>query len=279
MRDMVLDYYRRWRALGGTVIVATNLVDNLLPLAAGYTSLQLNLSVILPKYQGFVDLANGVQCTLPLTAADIPKPARTPCNPDCVWGKCYKGSCKCFRGYQGNDCSVFNASLQPNHCNNWFGVNVNGIAEYSTEWPFVDIFKMSTYWVTQSWTHSGWDTGNLSNFAMRDDNYPSVLPRQYSMGSLMVRDINSHYEQGLYVLLYDGDGVLNCQFDCIAMKRVQPGRIELTVVPSNGGNNGVFVSILWTNPNDPSKMPNPEVMATEVARLCARGSDESLPQK
>jgi len=69
--------------------------------------------------------------------------------------------------------------------------------------------------------------------------------------TLMVRDLNAHYEAGVYVVLYDGDGIMSFAYDCVKEVRRSVGRIELQVVPSTSFNNGIAIRIEWTNKNDP----------------------------
>lgn len=67
----------------------------------------------------------------------------------------------------------------------------------------------------------------------------------------MVRDLNGHYEKGTYVCLYDGDGVLEFNMEDVKDIRRDIGRIEVDVEPSTSFNNGIFLKIVWTNPEDP----------------------------
>ncbi len=117
----------------------------------------------------------------------------------------------------------------------------------------MDAFKSSREWVTQNFGgNSPWDTGQLSQVPLRADEYPSQLPLNLNVGSLMLRDLRGHYEAGTYVVLYDGDGVLTFTMDdVVSVNRVRPGRVELQITPTTGLNNGIFLSILWTNPANP----------------------------
>lgn len=66
----------------------------------------------------------------------------------------------------------------------------------------------------------------------------------------MARDVNTHYDTGTYVVLYDGDGVLIFGMYDVLVVRYGIGRIEVDVSPSTNFNNGLLVTITRTNPND-----------------------------
>ena len=52
-----------------------------------------------------------------------------------------------------------------------------------------------------------------------------------------MRDVQAHFPNGKYVCLYDGDGVLDFDFD-VNVTRRGPGRIEMTSNWTTGLNNG-----------------------------------------
>lgn len=82
------------------------------------------------------------------------------------------------------------------------------------------------------------------------NNYPTYLPPGISVGTLMARDVQTHYVKGTYVVLYDGDGILTFgMYDVVAV-RYGIGRCELDVVPSTNMNNGILVTITRTNPQN-----------------------------
>lgn len=133
------------------------------------------------------------------------------------------------------------------------GTNIGGIADWSTEWPFVDMFKSSRAWIVQ-YVFNDFSTWSIPNVTIPKGalDYPTSLPLPYAVGSIMSRDLNTHYENGTYTVLYDGDGVINFWLDDVkAVRRLDVGRMEVDVVPTTGFNNGVFLRVERSNPADP----------------------------
>ncbi len=75
-----------------------------------------------------------------------------------------------------------------------------------------------------------------------------------SLGKLLLRDLQMRYPQinktNDYVLLYDGEGIINLGFDAKPYQ-VSAGRIRFTVTPSTVRDNGVFINLITTNPANP----------------------------
>ena len=114
----------------------------------GNNYLTAELNSTQSKYSGFVAYIKNEAQVLPFTSADITETALLDCSPSCVWGTCYNGTCECFAGYSGSTCSILTPSSKPNYCNSGVGANPDGIADWSTEWAFVDLFKMSREFIT-----------------------------------------------------------------------------------------------------------------------------------
>jgi hypothetical protein len=134
------------------------------------------------------------------------------------------------------------------YINSCAGINLAGVVDWSPEWPFVDLFKSSRAWISQGFFNSPWSTGTPQD--LRPDGYPASLSPNQKLGAMMMRDLHGHMRSGTFVCLYDGDGILQFSMDVYAVKR-SVGRIELTIRPSTGLNNGAFVMIERTNPLDP----------------------------
>lgn len=69
------------------------------------------------------------------------------------------------------------------------------------------------------------------------------------LGTLLNRDLNTHCDNGTYILLYEGDGTFTFSMDVVAIRRAV-GRIEIDVIPTTNFNNGIFINIIRTNPNN-----------------------------
>lgn len=123
------------------------------------------------------------------------------------------------------------------------GVNLNGIADWSTELPFVDVFKTARKWDSQ---REGADFGQGGALNLTSEGHiASFQPRQYA--STLMLDNGGHYPEGQYVLLYDGQGKLEVGFAGTIVSQ-SPGRIVVKVVKTN---DGVRLTLRETNPANP----------------------------
>lgn len=138
--------------------------------------------------------------------------------------------------------------------NSALGVNLDGIATYSTEQPFLNIFHNAAAWTTHG---SGWDTGEEQYLNLDSDGYPKTLtvvndpsPQKFtSVGVLLNNSLlttsNGYYPAGQYVVLYDGQGTLSYGFDA-SLVSSSAGRDVINVKPSNAG---IDLRITSTDPN------------------------------
>jgi RTX calcium-binding nonapeptide repeat (4 copies) len=133
------------------------------------------------------------------------------------------------------------------------GIGLNGIADYSTELPFLDAFKSARSWTTQN---SGtWDTGESAQLNVDAQGWVKSLPTgnsaaaYRSVGTLLLREIPGAYPSGRYVVFYDGTGTIEYNFDATKnAAESTPGR-DVLQVDSNGGN-GIYLKITATDPNN-----------------------------
>jgi hypothetical protein len=156
-------------------------------------------------------------------------------------------NCYCYAGYSGSDCSIYTA---PN-IQNKIGMNLQGISYWTTQHPFIDMNKEGSAWVYFI-LNQGWSSGEAyQNQVPLDSNgYPTYLPPGISVGTLIARDVFTHYDDGTYVVLYDGDGILTFGMYDVVGVRYGIGRVEIDVKPSTNMNNGILVNIARTNPNN-----------------------------
>jgi hypothetical protein len=148
--------------------------------------------------------------------------------------------------------------LPPSNSATKIGTNLASVADWASEWPFVDAFKASRSWIPQcnSWQQSdcvsGWDTQEYNLLDLdaygwvRSLPAPQDNPQYWFVGTLMFRGLAGHYPAGQYTVLYDGAGTLEYSFDAkkdaLASK---PGRDVLQVTPSN---DGIYLKIIATDP-------------------------------
>jgi hypothetical protein len=119
------------------------------------------------------------------------------------------------------------------------GTNLSGIADWSTQWVFTDIFK----------TARPWKPGDELKTINFDERGNAVLKPGQSVSLYMLTDIQGHHPAGIYTVLYDGKGKLETrQSNVTRVVKEEPGRIEVEL--NNMG--GAFVPTLTaTDASDP----------------------------
>ncbi len=130
---------------------------------------------------------------------------------------------------------------------------LGGMPDWSTEQILKDIQKRARQWIIQKIVYSNkWGDWNQTDVQLRDnDGYPKYLEKQKTVGTFLTRDVHAHFPNGKYVLLYDGDGVLDFGFLDTVVTRRSAGRIEIDVTNKLEFNNGIYYSIIRTNPSNP----------------------------
>lgn len=119
-----------------------------------------------------------------------------------------------------------------------FGMNLAGVVDWTREWPLVDAFKHSRPWITKG----------DGKFTFDEHGNP-LLQAGQSVHTLLLREIDGHYPKGVYMLTYEGKGKINARrWDVSDTVKEEPGRIEINVVPGNGG---IQVEITESDPKDP----------------------------
>ncbi len=83
------------------------------------------------------------------------------------------------------------------------GINIAGIADYSSELPFNDIFKTSRAWISQR-EGAGWGQG--PKLTLDKNGYVTQLQTDARAETPMLTDIGGHFPQGEYLLTYQGKG-------------------------------------------------------------------------
>ena len=104
------------------------------------------------------------------------------------------------------------------------GTNLAGPADYGSEWPLVDIMKYARTWTTHNawWVGGGqnlWDTQVLPYFDLDEHGWPMQVPVEDIPGTeapqivLTVWANTSVLPEGVYTLLYEGEGEIVLQWD------------------------------------------------------------------
>jgi hypothetical protein len=219
----------------------------------------------------------------PATAAALPAllPAPVSCAPACVWGVCWEGACACFAGATGADCGTLLGANDARGCggaaacgSGSLGMNLAGLADWSTQHLYVNVHKQSRAWIPQAaWKyHNRWVWGAADVLPPRTpEDYPSgaLLPGM-AIGSMMLRDLQGHYPAGWFTLAWEGDGIVEASMTDVAeVRRDAPGRVRLRMVPGTSLNNGIFLRIERSAAADPVRdirviMPFPGAPPADV---------------
>ena len=124
------------------------------------------------------------------------------------------------------------------------GMNLAGVADWSSEIIFVDAFKASRPWTSQK---EGAGFGEGGPLELDDRGWPKKLADRQFAEALIHMDIGSHYPGGKYVCQFDGKGEI--EFSNAAQgKRVGPNRYEVDVDNARGF---MAVRVRKTDPRDP----------------------------
>ncbi|MGB3534684.1 MAG: calcium-binding protein [Microcoleaceae cyanobacterium] len=129
------------------------------------------------------------------------------------------------------------------------GTNLNGVADWSTQLPFIDHFKPSRIW--KGHLPDQWGGITASEMNLDEQGWVQSLPviegEARPVYTLMLRDLQGQYSAGRYVVLYEGEGELKYRFDAeeITTESI-PGRDVLEVTPGDGG---IYLEIADTDPN------------------------------
>lgn len=119
------------------------------------------------------------------------------------------------------------------------GMNLGGIADWSSEWPFADAFKTSRPWVEQG-------DGPFTY----DDRGNPLLRAGQAVESYLFRGIDGHYPPGEYACTWDGAGEIEIlEFDVAEVTESRAGRIRFRVrQPTDAG---IRVKVVLSSMRDP----------------------------
>lgn len=121
------------------------------------------------------------------------------------------------------------------------GMNLSGPADWNTELPFVDVFRMSRPWVSQQ---KGQPWGRGPALELDENGWVKRLQLDCYAETLMCTIDGGHYPSGQYTVLYEGEGELDAAGAAKVISR-EPGRLLLDVDARKGA---IFLRLLRTNP-------------------------------
>jgi hypothetical protein len=137
-------------------------------------------------------------------------------------------------------CTVPGAELDP--VRSRVGINLNGIVDWNTEHPFVDVFRLSRAWISQQ---KGEQWGKGPTLDLDEHGWVKQLKADCFAETPLLT--GGHAPVGNYVCLYDGQGEITFGAHSKVVSS-DPGRI---VVNIDGGKEGTFLAIRVTNPENP----------------------------
>lgn len=123
------------------------------------------------------------------------------------------------------------------------GINLAGPADWNTELPFVDVFRLSRPWVSQK-KGAGWGQG--PDLALDEHGWVKRLEPGCWAETLLCTIDGGHYPSGRYTVLYEGRGELDFGGAAQVAGR-EKGRVLIDVDARKGP---IFLRLMSTEPQD-----------------------------
>ncbi len=123
------------------------------------------------------------------------------------------------------------------------GMNLNGPADWNSELPFVDVFRLSRPWISQK---KGASWGQGPQLALDEHGWVKKLAADCWAETPLCTIDDGRYPGGRYTVLYDGRGKLDF-WGAAQVVSAEPGRMSIDVDPAKGG---FFLRLLETDPED-----------------------------
>jgi len=123
------------------------------------------------------------------------------------------------------------------------GMNLAGPADWNTELPFVDVFRMSRQWISQK---KGLSWGRGPKLALDDHGWVTKLEEDCWAETPLCTISGGHYPAGSYTILYDGKGKIDVWNAGNVVSR-RPGVIIFNARSEKGG---FHLKLLETDPQD-----------------------------
>jgi hypothetical protein len=124
------------------------------------------------------------------------------------------------------------------------GINLSGPVDWSSELPFVDVFRLSRTWVGNQ---KGLPWGKGPAPVLDASGWVTSLQTDAWAESPICTIEGGHYPSGTYTVLYHGKGTVILT-GAAKVISTSPGRVLASVDSKKGG---MFVRVLATDPQDP----------------------------
>ena len=123
------------------------------------------------------------------------------------------------------------------------GINLAGPADWNTELPFVDVFKLSRPWISQQ---KGKPWGQGPRLDLDEHGWVRSLQPDCWAETLLCTIDGGHYPSGRYTVFYDGKGKIEVG-NAARIVEEHPGRLVIEVDSTKGA---IFLRITQTDPAD-----------------------------
>jgi hypothetical protein len=122
------------------------------------------------------------------------------------------------------------------------GINLAGLADWNSELPFVDFFRMSREWVSQP-KQGAWGSG--PRLDLDENGWVRYLEKGCRATRIICSLPANKYPSGDYVVLYDGEGEITSPTGQLIKDK--PGRMILKV---NAEKDSFLIDLIKTNPQN-----------------------------
>lgn len=140
------------------------------------------------------------------------------------------------------------------------GTNLEKVAYYSSEYPFLNVFKVSSNWVTVDENFvlvDAKDDLDLDTdgyvLSLPDCEDTTITPTHCYAQTFLFTDLDDHYPGGRYIFRHDGTGRFGFGGDVTvdwSVSDTNLGYYELDVDPTSSAN-GLTITLLETSASDP----------------------------
>jgi hypothetical protein len=130
------------------------------------------------------------------------------------------------------------------------GTNLSGVRDWTSELPFVDIFKASRDWISCSISSEKWSDDRSVD--IDEHGWVRSLKPDQCVRTLGLWGVK-HYPVGKYIVLYDGEGEIEYHgagSNRLVAEESRPGRHVIDLDPKRG-EYGLALVLKRTNPKNP----------------------------
>lgn len=124
------------------------------------------------------------------------------------------------------------------------GINLSGLADWGTEYPFADLFHQARSWISQK-KGAAWGKGPA--LELDEHGWVKKLEPECSAQTPVAGSSGTHFPQGPWTLLYEGEGEITLWPQTNKILSQEPGKI---VFEATGDQRQVWVHINSTKPEN-----------------------------